>query len=43
MWFWPVNQMIEHVLCLFFYILRNPNMASGTPGGARTPDWIPLV
>ena len=35
MWFWPVNEVIELVLYLFFLILRTPNMSS------RTPGWIP--
>jgi hypothetical protein len=37
MWFWPVNEMIELVLYLFFLILRTPNMSS------RTPGWIPTT
>ena len=31
MWFWPVNEMNELVLYIFFLILRTPNMSSLTP------------
>jgi hypothetical protein len=37
MWFWPVNQMTELVLHLFFVILRTSNTSVPTPGGTRTP------
>jgi hypothetical protein len=44
MWLWHVNEVFELVLYLFiFLILRTPNMYSLTPGGTRTPGWIPLV
>ena len=36
MWFWPVDEMIELVLYIYFLILRTPNMSSLTPGERLT-------
>ena len=44
MWFWLINEMIELFLYIYIYLIfPTRNMSSLTPGGTRTPGWIPFV